>query len=162
MRSSSTHKGIEPQPRGAHNGHAGFHGIFIPVFLNSVQSKNPSCKPLSGELNVQNIPHCPTYPASSAGYITLVPSYSALCRPAFIPALRQSQRFLLWGFGALPGFACVRLVGFRPVSYTHLDVYKRQDLVTQRLVKAALTGAPPPYSAEALADICLLYTSRCV
>jgi IS5 family transposase len=36
----------------------------------------------------------------------LVPSYSALCRPAFIPALRLSQRFLLWGFGAAPGFAC--------------------------------------------------------
>ena len=45
---------------------------------------------------------------------SLVASYSALCRPAFIPALRQSQRFLLWGFGAAPGFACVRLVGFRP------------------------------------------------
>jgi hypothetical protein len=24
------------------------------------------------------------------------------------------SRFLLWGFGALPGFACVRLVGFKP------------------------------------------------
>ena len=41
-------------------------------------------------------------------------SYSSLCRPTFIPALRLYPRFLLWVFGALPGFACVRLVGFRP------------------------------------------------
>ncbi|WP_284116851.1 hypothetical protein [Streptomyces fragilis] len=33
-----------------------------------------------------------------------------------------------------------------PVSYTHLDVYKRQ----------------PEDLAPALADACLLYTSRCV
>jgi hypothetical protein len=45
---------------------------------------------------------------------TLVPSYSALCRPAFIPALRLSQRFLLWGFGAAPGFACPRCASFKP------------------------------------------------
>ena len=45
---------------------------------------------------------------------TLVPSYSALCRPAFIPALRQSQRFLLWGFGAAPGFACLHCASFKP------------------------------------------------
>ena len=44
----------------------------------------------------------------------LVPSYSALCRPAFIPALRQSQRFLLWGFGAAPGFACLHCASFNP------------------------------------------------
>lgn len=45
---------------------------------------------------------------------TLVLSYFSLCRPTFIPALRLYPRFLLWVFGALPGFACVRLVGFRP------------------------------------------------
>ncbi len=45
---------------------------------------------------------------------TLVPSYSALCRPALIPALHLSPRFLLGSFGALLGFACVRLVGFKP------------------------------------------------
>ena len=56
----------------------------------------------------------PTCLRQASYFRSLVPSYSALCRPAFIPALRQSQRFLLWGFGALPGFACVRLVGFRP------------------------------------------------
>ena len=50
----------------------------------------------------------------SAYFCSLVPSYSALCRPTFIPALRLYPRFLLWVFGALPGFACVRLVGFRP------------------------------------------------
>ena len=51
----------------------------------------------------------------AAAYLSsLVPSYSALCRPAFIPALRLSQRFLFGGFGALLGFACMRCAGFRP------------------------------------------------
>ena len=50
----------------------------------------------------------------AAYFRALVPSYSALCRPTFIPALRLYPRFLLWVFGALPGFACVRFVGFRP------------------------------------------------
>ena len=45
---------------------------------------------------------------------TLVPSYSALCRPAFTPAVRLSHRFLLWGFGAAPGFACIRRASFKP------------------------------------------------
>ena len=53
-------------------------------------------------------------PTAAAELRALVPSYSALCRPAFIPALRQSQRFLLWGFGAAPGFACILCAGFKP------------------------------------------------
>ena len=56
----------------------------------------------------------PTRLRRAAYFRSLVPSYSASCRPPLTPALRQSQRFLLWGFGAAPGFACVRLVGFRP------------------------------------------------
>ena len=40
-------------------------------------------------------------------------------------------------------------------DYAHSTAPNRRfpDLVTQRLVKAALTGAPPPYSTEALTDI---------
>ncbi len=53
-------------------------------------------------------------PTAAAELRALVPSYSALCRPAFIPALRQSQRFLLWGFGAAPGFACLHCASFNP------------------------------------------------
>ena len=45
---------------------------------------------------------------------TLVPSYSALCRPTFIPASRLSQRFLLGGSCAALGFACIRFVSFKP------------------------------------------------
>ena len=56
----------------------------------------------------------PTCLRQAAYFRTLVPSYSALCRPAFIPALRQSQRFLLWGFGAAPGFACLHCASFKP------------------------------------------------
>ncbi|WP_453934613.1 DUF1010 domain-containing protein [Acidovorax temperans] len=40
----------------------------------------------------------PTRLRRAAYFRLLVPSYSALCRPAFTPAVRQSQRFLLWGF----------------------------------------------------------------
>ena len=56
----------------------------------------------------------PTRLRRAAYFLSLVPSYSALCRTAFIPALRLSQRFLFGGFGALLGFACVCLVGFKP------------------------------------------------
>jgi hypothetical protein len=41
------------------------------VLLNSALTANPSCKPLSGEISVQNIPHAPVYSAGFAGYITL-------------------------------------------------------------------------------------------
>lgn len=36
------------KPCGVQNRRAGFHGLFIPVFLNSVSTPNPGCKPLSG------------------------------------------------------------------------------------------------------------------
>ena len=55
----------------------------------------------------------PTRLRRAAYFRSLVPSHSALCRPPFTPALRISQRFLPWGFGALLGFACVRFVGFK-------------------------------------------------
>ena len=56
----------------------------------------------------------PTRLRRAAYFRSLVPSYSALCRPAFIPVLRASQRFLLGGSCAAPGFACLRLVSFKP------------------------------------------------
>ena len=61
-----------------------------------------------------NISVKPTRLRRAAYFRLLVLSYFSLCRPTFIPALRLYPRFLLWVFGALPGFACVRLVGFRP------------------------------------------------
>ena len=45
---------------------------------------------------------------------TLVPSHSSSCRPPLTPALCLSPRFLLGGFGALRGFACVRFGRFKP------------------------------------------------
>ena len=56
----------------------------------------------------------PTRLRRAAYFRSLVPSYSALCRPAFTPAVRLSHRFLLWGFGAAPGFACIRRASFKP------------------------------------------------
>jgi exoribonuclease II len=45
--------------------------------------------------------------------------------------------------------------GLAVIDYTHSTAPNRRfpDLVTQRLIKAALAGAPPPYSAEALTEI---------
>ena len=56
----------------------------------------------------------PTRLRRAAYFRSLVLSYPSLCRPRFFPARRLYPRFLLWVFGALPGFACVRLVGFKP------------------------------------------------
>ena len=56
----------------------------------------------------------PTRLRRAAYFRSLVPSYSASCRPPLTPALRLSPRFLLWVFGALPGFACVRFGRFKP------------------------------------------------
>ena len=55
-----------------------------------------------------------------------------------------------------------------PVSYTHLDVYKRQRLarpgVSERAVAWELEKFMREAGAEAVAfdTVCLLYTSRCV
>ena len=45
--------------------------------------------------------------------------------------------------------------GLGPVSYTHLDVYKRQDLYTGIVASGAV-------ETRDQAKVCLLYTSRCV
>ena len=53
-----------------------------------------------------------------------------------------------------------------PVSYTHLDVYKRQrmDHVGEPSpVSVQIAGTEPQQLAEAARyNVCLLYTSRCV
>ena len=52
-----------------------------------------------------------------------------------------------------------------PVSYTHLDVYKRQGEPTQSIGKnfiRSYIGVCLEGAIIALACICLLYTSRCV
>ena len=58
--------------------------------------------------------HSSRPPAAAAELRALVPSHSASCRPPLTPALRLSPRFLLGGFGALRGFACVRFGRFKP------------------------------------------------
>ena len=56
--------------------------------------------------------------------------------------------------------------GVRPVSYTHLDVYKRQEMSRSEFYRE---GRVPLQTLRALIDYgffeaktCLLYTSRCV
>ena len=48
---------------------------------------------------------------------------------------------------------------FDAVSYTHLDVYKRQPLGSSSAVMLPASGLP---FASASSRTCLLYTSRCV
>ena len=71
---------------------------------------------------------------------------------------------------AQPAFAQNAAAGDTPVSYTHLDVYKRQKLYEARgrLGGRVLTAnnAPEPglniEDGGNLINTCLLYTSRCV
>ena len=53
-----------------------------------------------------------------------------------------------------------------PVSYTHLDVYKRQEEATEQAEAAAQAEEKPEKGTAAEAateqETCLLYTSRCV
>ena len=72
---------------------------------------------------------------------------------------------------SLKGGSCSQLHGTEPVSYTHLDVYKRQAENCADKASGAYTGE---VSAEMVASTgakyvilghserCLLYTSRCV
>ena len=52
-----------------------------------------------------------------------------------------------------------------PVSYTHLDVYKRQVYVSPELaekIKKQIIASEELRRKHDLPYICLLYTSRCV
>ncbi|WP_284117108.1 hypothetical protein, partial [Streptomyces fragilis] len=49
-----------------------------------------------------------------------------------------STRLTIKAFGARAPLQCDNALAYDPVSYTHLDVYKRQ----------ALVGEPTPYSDE--------------
>ena len=72
--------------------------------------------------------------------------------------------------GRATGIFCrCRVCAPKPVSYTHLDVYKRQVVMQGMglapLVVVATTGQNSLMLAAAVALLlvpCLLYTSRCV
>ena len=80
------------------------------------------------------------------------------------------QTNLKWGeqkrvFSMIPGLENAEFVryGVMPVSYTHLDVYKRQAQGHEELPAAA----DAQVLVQGIADLvlvypCLLYTSRCV
>ena len=65
----------------------------------------------------------------------------------------------------LAAAALLALTGLAPVSYTHLDVYKRQGLVlasdTRTNAGVDQVAISPKMHVFELKN-CLLYTSRCV
>lgn len=63
---------------------------------------------------------------------------------------------------ASPGNGSAGHFGLAVADYAHSTAPNRRfpDLVTQRLLKAALAGEPPPYSAEALAQIATHCTTQ--
>ena len=88
-------------------------------------------------------------PTAAAELRALVPSYSASCRPPLTPALCLSPRFLLGGFGALRGFACVRFGRFKPF-WPLAPVYPAPPAIflaaLRRFRGAALFHGPRPSS----------------
>jgi len=65
--------------------------------------------------------------------------------------LRLSQRFLLWGFAAAPGFACMHFASFKPFWPPALSQQAPQAIVLQALRRvrgAALFRGLRPSSSQ--------------
>ena len=80
--------------------------------------------------------------------------------PLSLMALDDTRQI---GVGYLKNFTAVCLAGLIiliPVSYTHLDVYKRQWQCCQS--GSRRTSVNTPKKSSASSRPCLLYTSRCV
>ena len=109
-----------------------------PALFRGLRSSSSQCSPawLSGLTRQSSGP-------AKGGPLTFTvsPLQNYLCRPAFIPAFCLSQRFLLWGFGRSPGFACIRCVGFKH--------FWPPALVQQALV-AILLAAPRRFRGSVL------------
>ena len=77
-----------------------------------------------------------------------------LCRP--VMHIMKSNYYYAWHF--VPFLV--------PVSYTHLDVYKRQDQghygLTTGVQPKGIQGVQRLLGGLVQGEICLLYTSRCV
>jgi VacB/RNase II family 3'-5' exoribonuclease len=85
--------------------------------------------------------------------------------PALFPDLSLSIIKLL-GSGeyvaVLPGQGCIGHFGLAVSDYAHSTAPNRRypDMITQRLLKAALKGAAPPYSNETLQEIAARCTTQ--
>ena len=87
----------------------------------------------------------------------------------------KDQEIFMGDFPLMTDAGTFVINGAEPVSYTHLDVYKRQTLINNERAQAGLApvtlgdsnhNAAAMERAEELAVsysyVCLLYTSRCV
>ena len=90
---------------------ARFRGLRAPHALYCAHQPNSAVKPTP----TSSACGCPPCFALRRGLPrALARSKIDLCRPAFIPAFRLSQRFRLWGLAAALGFACSRCARFKP------------------------------------------------
>ena len=81
--------------------------------------------------------------------MSVSPLHIQSCRPLLTPALRLSQRFLLWVFGAAPGFACMRCASFKPFWHLALASQAPVAIVLEgprRFRGAVLFRGPRPSS----------------
>ena len=106
---------------------AASHGVALPA--------TPDALALDRFLAAQRLAHTAGFADLSLAVVKMLGSGEYLATPA--------------GSGGQGHF------GLAVNDYAHSTAPNRRypDLVTQRLLKAALAGAPPPYSAEALMDI---------
>ena len=81
-------------------------------------------------------------------------------------------KVIIWYIPEHDAVKYIRSITPFPVSYTHLDVYKRQDQILAAVLKKNPRFINEPVYARRLEDeadkiveqyaVCLLYTSRCV
>ena len=110
------------------------------------------------------------------GYLGVADNVQDHPHPAGAPAMEWQKRFF---GGCDPGrivHVHVREIGSAAVSYTHLDVYKRQGRCRsarrastprtassrESKVASAVRAGSGAGTNRTHAEVCLLYTSRCV
>ena len=84
-----------------------------------------------------------------------------LCATAEVLGYKVPQDFKVTGFDNLDKAAY-----FNPVSYTHLDVYKRQGYPAMSIQEIdsekVIRGSNEGFADSIKINTCLLYTYRCV
>ena len=77
--------------------------------------------------------------------------------------IRLGIEAIEWKVKGFSGAEIAKMYGVKPVSYTHLDVYKRHPVRSVHMcrLKPSLQREPESQPIRLIRP-CLLYTSRCV